>query len=69
MHVDLGRPNMREIRAAWLFGLQENEAGEPLAGGIWFPDTPQSRRDMEIIVEAGNEAAGEGTHWLEEREA
>lgn len=60
---------MQEIRVAWPFGLHENQAGEPTAGGVWFPDTPENRRDLEIIVNAGNEAAGEGSHWLEEREA
>lgn len=44
---------MREIRVAWPFGLHENQLGEPI----------------EIVVEAGNEACGLGTHWLEEREA
>ena len=60
---------MVEIRAAWQFGLHENQFDEPTAGGIWFPDTPENRRDVEIIVEAGNYACGEGTHWLEKREA
>jgi hypothetical protein len=60
---------MTEIRVAWQFGLHETEAGEPLGGGVWFPDTPESRRELTIVVEAGNEVAGEGTHWLEERQA
>lgn len=60
---------MIEIRVAWKFGLHENEAGEPIAGGVWFPDTPQTRRELTIVVDAGNEVAGEGSHWLEEREA
>jgi hypothetical protein len=60
---------MQELRVAWHFGLHENEAGEPIAGGVWFPDTPENRRDLTVVVEAGNEIAGEGTHWLEEREA
>jgi hypothetical protein len=60
---------MQEIRVAWKFGLHEDPAGQPLAGGVWFPDTPENRRDLEIVAEAGNFACGEGTHWLEEREA
>ena len=60
---------MTEIRVAWQFGLHETEAGEPLGGGVWFPDTPESRGDLTIVVEAGNEVAGPGTHWLEERQA
>ncbi len=60
---------MKEIRVRWLFGLHETEDGQPLDGGIWFPDTPQNRRDAEIIVESGCEVAGPGSHWIEEREA
>ncbi|WP_431286755.1 hypothetical protein [Roseateles chitinivorans] len=60
---------MQEIRVAWLFGLHESQAGEPTAGGIWFPDNEANRRQLEIIVEAGNDACGSGTHWLEERTA
>ena len=60
---------MLEIRVAWQFGLHENEAGEPLGGGVWFPDTPENRRDLTIVVEEGNAVAGPGSHWLEERQA
>lgn len=60
---------MTEIRVAWQFGLHENEAGEPLDGGVWFPNTPENRRQLNIIVEAGNSVAGAGSHWLEERQA
>jgi hypothetical protein len=31
--------------------------------------TPENRSDLEIIVHAGNEVAGAGTHWIVEREA
>jgi hypothetical protein len=60
---------MQEIRVCWLFGLHENQFGEPTDGGVWFPDTPESRKDLTIIVDAGNKVAGQGTHWLEERQA
>jgi hypothetical protein len=60
---------MNEIRVAWHFGLHESEQGEPIGGGVWFPDTPENRRDLIIVVEAGNEVAGDGSHWLEERVA
>ena len=60
---------MREIRVGWPFGLHENEQGEPSDGGVWFPDTPANRRDLEIIVESGCEVAGEASHRLEERDA
>jgi hypothetical protein len=60
---------MTEIRVSWQFGLHETEAREPLGGGVWFPDTPENRRELTIVVEAGNEVAGPGAHWLEERQA
>lgn len=60
---------MQEIRVGWKYGLHEDQFGEPSDGGVWFPDSPEVRRDLIIIVEAGNEVAGEGTHWLEERQA
>ena len=60
---------MKELRAAWPHGLHENQLGMPTSGGVWFPDTPENRRDLEILVEAGCHACGPGSHWLEEREA
>jgi hypothetical protein len=36
---------------------------------MWFPDTPFNRTCLMVIVDAGNDHIGEGTHWLEEREA
>ena len=60
---------MLEIRVGWLFGLHENDAGKPLAGGGWLPDSPETRRELSIIVEAGREVCGAGTHWLEVRRA
>ncbi len=60
---------MIEIRVAWPFGLHENQFDEPIDGGVWFPDTPENRRDVEVVVEEGNRACGQGTHWVEEREA
>jgi hypothetical protein len=66
--LESGR-RMTEIRVRWLFGLHESQAGAPTDGGVWFPDSPDVRRDLEIIADSGNEVAGAGTHWLEEREA
>ena len=60
---------MIEIRVCWPLGLHENEPGEPIDGGTWWPDTPENREMCEIIVESGCEACGPGTHWLEERTA
>lgn len=60
---------MNEIRVRWQMGLHEYAAGNPSDGGVWFPDTPESWRDIEIIVEAGCETYGPGSHWLEQRQA
>ena len=34
-----------------------------------LPDTLDNRRTLEQIMEPGNETCGDGTHWIEEREA
>lgn len=60
---------MVEIRLRWLAGLHEDDNGNSTNGGVWFPDTPTNRRDLEIVMEAGCETMGVGSHWLEEREA
>ncbi|WP_332701324.1 hypothetical protein [Devosia sp.] len=38
-------------------------------GGLWAPATEETRRDYQIIANAGNETYGAGSHWMEEREA
>ena len=60
---------MTEIRVGWPSGLHEDDDGQPIDGGLWFPDIPEVRRDLEAIVECGCEAYGPGTHWLGKREA
>lgn len=60
---------MKEIRLAWNVVGRENQIGEPIMAGVWHPDTPENRRDLEIMAEAGNDAYGPGSHWIEEREA
>ena len=60
---------MKEIRVRWRLGLHEDDDSNPIDGGIWFPDSADNRGDLMIVVEEGNRVAGEGSHWLEEREA
>lgn len=60
---------MKEIRLRWSIVGRESIIDEPIQAGLWFPDTPENRRDLEIIAEAGNHTYGPGTHWIEEREA
>jgi hypothetical protein len=60
---------MIEIRVRWRLGLHEDDSGKPTDGGIWLPDMSETRWELDITVEAGNEFMGEGGHWLEERQA
>jgi hypothetical protein len=63
------KASMKEIRVGWRLGLHEDEDGNPIDGGLWMADSSAVRRDLMIVVESGNEATGERSHWLEEREA
>lgn len=60
---------MKEIRLCWSIEGRKNQVGEPIHGGLWHPDTPETRHDLETIAQAGNETYGTGTHWIEAREA
>jgi hypothetical protein len=67
---------MREIRLRWSDGIAKDDEqltveGVPIhpGGGLWHPDTPENRRTLEQVMAAGNETYGEGSHWIEEREA
>ncbi|WP_213957960.1 MULTISPECIES: hypothetical protein [unclassified Variovorax] len=59
---------MMEIRVRWS-RAQFDEDGQPVTSGLWIPDNPINRELAERMVRAGDEVYGEGTHWLEEREA
>jgi hypothetical protein len=67
---------MKEVRQRWSDGIARDDEqltveGLPAhpGGGLGHPDTPENRRTLEQIIVAGNETYGEGTHWIEEREA
>ncbi|MBT2326300.1 hypothetical protein J7E62_28645 [Variovorax paradoxus] len=67
---------MKEIRLRWSDGIAKDDeqltvVGVPVhpGGGLWHPDTPENRRALEQVMAAGNETYGEGTHWIEERDA
>lgn len=60
---------VKEIRICWNVAGRIAIDGEDHFGGLWAPDTPENRRDYEIVVEAGNEAYGPDSHWIEQREA
>jgi hypothetical protein len=60
---------MKEIRLCWSVAGRTNQDGEPIQGGLWHPITDENMRDLEIVRAVGDEVYGEGTHWIEEREA
>ena len=60
---------MKEIRLCWSIIGRESLVGEPIQGGLWHPETDETRHDLEIVRDCGNEQYGDGTHWIEEREA
>lgn len=47
------RALMKELRVRWRLGLHEDDQGNATDGGIWFPDSLETRRDLTIIVEEG----------------
>jgi hypothetical protein len=59
---------MTEIRICWskAVSLTKLSGSE---GGLWLPETPKNLEELEAYVEAGNQGFGQGTHWIERREA
>lgn len=55
---------MKEIR---LCTTVAEVAGETPQPGSWTLETPPMREAFEVLVKAGNERYGQGTHWMEER--
>jgi hypothetical protein len=58
-----------EIRLRWNVVGRLNLINEPIDGGTWCVDTPEKRKNLEVIAEAVNEAYGEGSHLIETRAA
>ncbi len=59
---------MQESRIRWSSKVRNDKIGLR-DGGLWKPATPQNLEDFEVIVAAGNEAYGAGSHWIERRNA
>lgn len=57
---------MKEIQLRWMVS---RGAMRKRGFGIWHPDTPDNRKTLEAVRDAGNETFGDGTHWIVEREA
>ena len=57
---------MRQVRVCRSSRIEARH--EPLASfNAWTPATPDVEEDFQVIVSAGNEVFGKGTHWIEER--
>ena len=39
------------------------------SGGLWLPDIHYNRKKLMSEVDAANRLFGDGTHWLDERQA
>lgn len=61
-------PVLIEIRLRWSEKVRP-EQRHGSHGGLWIPATPHSRDQLAHAVELGNRIHGEGTHWIEERQA
>lgn len=63
---------MQEIRLRWSKGI-ERDPLDPVertqGAGLWFPDTPENRAMVESVRSVAEATFGEGTHWIEERQA
>jgi len=60
---------MKEIRLAWSILGRTNHVREPTQNGLWMWATEENHQELRVIADVGNEVYGEGTHWIEEREA
>jgi hypothetical protein len=59
---------MKKIRLYWWTGIEQHPEKGQRGIGAWLDDTPENRKDLEILLECGNESFGEGTHHIEERD-
>lgn len=56
---------MIEIQLQWSRGIYKPKGTS--GAGLWHPDTPENRRILEAVRDAGNDVFGPGTHWIAER--
>jgi len=59
---------MKEIRLCWIATRKTVGDNEPIEYGAWLLDTKGTRQRLAKLVEAGVEAWGPDTHWIQERE-
>ena len=68
LEAGVAKSAMTEIRICWTEVVGHTKL-EPSEGGLWLPETSKNRDELEAYVEAGNHGFGQGTHWIERREA
>lgn len=56
---------MKEIRLCW---MDLAKASDGVRGGPWMTRSPESVVMLDDLKEAGCDAFGEDSHWVEERE-
>lgn len=56
----------KQIRLAWNVVGRKNAEGKTITAGQWHPDTPTFRDMLRVVMEAGVEAYGAHSHWIEE---
>jgi hypothetical protein len=59
---------MTEVRICWSKEVSRTKLSGS-EGGLWLPETSKNRNELVAYVEAGNQGFGQGTHWIERREA
>lgn len=68
LQASIGRGgSVKQIRLCWTARVSHLKH-EIQTTANWTLATPYLRRDYEIMVQAGNEVFGNGTHWIEERD-
>lgn len=60
--------SMKKIRLYWWVGIEQDPKKGQRGIGAWLDDTPENRKDLEILRDCGNESFGDGTHHIEERD-
>lgn len=56
----------KQIRLAWNVIGRKDSKGQPITAGNWHPDTSEFRKTLRTVMEAGIEAYGSRSHWIEE---
>lgn len=56
----------KQIRLGWNVIGRKDSKGQPITAGNLNTDTPEFRKTLRIVMEAGIDAYGSRSHWIEE---